>query len=306
MAGRHPEGSRTSSVTHINSYSNETDERPVSFVELFAKLASGENAPKKIEGFARNPILVKQEAVAMQAELERARGLLIGDGPAVVITSEALKRKINASFSAGDWRAALVGYVAGIWLLRTKAATCPSLVPHALSAGVVDEVSGRPEAFDSRLSEVTSWLRVGVDGAAGSSGGPPEDEEEFAIWKSLHLNLAATALKLAEYTLAIAACDVVLAIDNANGKALFRLAKAHEGMGELGKAVTAATAACKAEPQNSESRKLWEGLRSRHQQEKAKFAGKANMFGAASEADPLSSGGGGGGRGMVWSAASIS
>ena len=72
MAGRHPEGSRTSSVTHINSYSNETDERPVSFVELFAKLASGENAPKKIEGFARNPILVKQEAVAMQAELELA------------------------------------------------------------------------------------------------------------------------------------------------------------------------------------------------------------------------------------------
>ena len=98
--------------------------------------------------------------------------------------------------------------------------------------------------------------------AAASSDvaqGSADSQQLLVLSKSLHLNLAAAALKLSAYALAKSACEVVLSVDSANGKALFRLARAHEGAGDVGSALSTAVSACKAEPQNGEARKLLEG-----------------------------------------------
>ena len=307
MAGRHPEGSHTLSVTHINSSMAEDSNKPVvSVTSLVDKLASGENAPQKIDGFARNPVLIEQEAAAMQVELERAHASLRSSASA---TSEAerIKGAANACFSAGNSHVALVGYATALWLLSK--ASCPKLISHALASGTVDEISGRPEVFDGRLTELSSWLQAGgkAMAAAASSDvaqGSADSQQLLVLSKSLHLNLAAAALKLSAYALAKSACEVVLSVDSANGKALFRLARAHEGAGDVGSALSTAVSACKAEPQNGEARKLLEALRKRRQEEKAQFAGKANMFSASSSEG--GSCGGGGSSSMVWSAASLS
>lgn len=307
MAGRHPEGSHTLSVTHINSSMAEDSNKPVvSITSLVDKLASGENAPQKIDGFARNPVLVEQEAAAMQLELERAHASLRSSASA---TSEAerIKGAANACFSAGNSHVALVGYATALWLLSK--ASCPKLISHALASGTVDEISGRPEVFDGRLTELSSWLQAGgkAMAAAASSDaaqGSADSQQLLVLSKSLHLNLAAAALKLSAYALAKSACEVVLSVDSANGKALFRLARAHEGAGDVGSALSTAVSACKAEPQNGEARKLFEALRKRRQEEKAQFAGKVNMFSAS--ASEGGSGGGGGSSSMVWSAATLS
>ena len=93
------------------------------------------------------------------------------------------------------------------------------------------------------LDEVASALGAGSAAAAtsdasSSASAPPDDPEGFAALRvALHLNLAQAALKMSEWAIARTACQWVLASADATSvKALYRLAKAHEGEGELKKA----------------------------------------------------------------------
>ena len=72
----------------------------------------------------------------------------------------------------------------------------------------------------------------------------------------------------------------MLAVDEAHAKALFRLAKAHEGEGDFAAAVSTVSALLKRDAQNGDARRLLDALRKRQAEEKEKFRG---MFAAAEE-----------------------
>ena len=233
MAGRHPEGSRTNSVTHINSFSNEKSDKPlVDIVELMGSLASGVAAPQKMDGFQRNPTLVKQEATAMQTELNRARDSLED----ALAEAEKLKAATNAIFSKGDWKVALVGYVAALWLLRGGKSPCPLLVANSMASGTTEDALWAKRIVDVAAA-VTLWVSEPEPAAAAgaAAGAAPVDVSDggeaataeaatakaatadpgTALRTSLLLNLAAAALKLTEWHLAKAACESVLANEEA-------------------------------------------------------------------------------------------
>lgn len=201
-------GAKVSSVSHINSYADEdpgpdAKEAP-DLIELLSKLAVAEGKEaEKVSGFVRNPKLIKEEAVALQRQLDRMRVSL--DGAARVAQAEALKAAANTQFSAGKSRAALIGYLAGIWFLR-PGPNCPMLVAHAL---VSEEPHG--DDFKRLLAEAADSLGAGA-GTSEADAEAPGGTEGAAVRTSLHLNLAAAALKLSEWATAKAACKFVLSL----------------------------------------------------------------------------------------------
>ena len=225
MINPYTAGSKVNSVTHINSYTPDASTpATVAPVALLEQL--GEEAEEKPDtGFVKNPKIVKDEAVAMRRELEHLRDTL--DGPRRVAQAEELKAVANRHFSAGKWRAALVGYLAGIWLVR-RSSDCPLLVALAMS-----QISTRGEDFKAALAQVANALGAAVPGVAAAEGEAEAEEAATAVRVSLHLNMAAVALKISEWAIAKSACEYVLSVDISHVKALFRLAKVHEGEGEL-------------------------------------------------------------------------
>lgn len=153
MAGRHPEGSRTNSVTHINSFDEKSDKPIVDIVALMGNLASGVAAPQKIDGFQRNPTLVKQEASAMQTDLNRARDSLED----VLAEAEKLKAATNAIFAKGDWKVALVGYVAALWLACGGRSPCPMLVANSMASGTTEDALWAKRIVDVAAA-VSLWM----------------------------------------------------------------------------------------------------------------------------------------------------
>ena len=276
--------SKVHSVSHLNSYAP-TGTAKSTAAALYAKLARGEKMNEnggKIEGFMRNPTLVKQEAEAMQDELRLACDALHDDASRVA-EAEDIKVVANGAFSAASWRVALIGYVTAIWQLRHGSRAAPTLVAHVLASGAVDD-----EECMARLKTLPSWLRGAPQALAPASDGAADDADgaardgaaaaaaataAAALRLSLHLNLAAAALKLSEWDVAKAACEAVLSTDAQNAKALFRLAKAHEGEGELAKALAALVALLKCDAKNGDARRLHEVLRKRHLDERSQYAG---------------------------------
>jgi len=87
----------------------------------------------------------------------------------------------------------------------------------------------------------------------------PEGAEE-QLYISLHLNVAAVALKEKQYTLAISSCEEVLKKSPSNVKALFRSYQGHDGEKNLDKAKEFLQKAAEADPSDKsiqvEQRKL--------------------------------------------------
>lgn len=255
--------------THINSYNPETDptlpgwtapnDLSVPPATLLAKLGDGSAGHEEMSGFARNPKLVKEDIAATAARLEASRDEL-GE-PERLLCAESLKAEANTQFAAGRWCVAVVGYVAGLFFLRRGRSPCPPLVSSALAIGK----TAAPEVARG-LAEVAAAVRAAE---YGGGGGEPEE----ALRTSLHLNLAAAALKLDEWGVAKAACEAVLAGDAAHPKALFRLAKALEGEGELGRAISVITTLLRHNAQNAEARRLLDALRQRQAEQKGAFKG---------------------------------
>ena len=169
--------------------------------------------------------------------------------------AEETKQQANAHFGDAKWRVSVVGYLAGIWFLKKGSPPCPRLV--------ASEMAG--------LDEVESAIGAGC--ALDASEPADESEAVIALRTALHLNLAQAALKLDEWAIARACCEYVLSADDANVKALFRLAKAQQGTGELQAAVNTVSKLLKREPANAEARKLLDALRKQQSREKKAFSG---------------------------------
>ena len=165
--------------------------------------------------------------------------------------AETFKAQANVQFGAAAWKTAVVGYLAGIWMIKRGEAPCPVLVA----------------SHDSGLGEVASSLG---DGSALSG---EELEAVSRLRVVLHLNLAAAALKLSEWDTARTACEHVLEFESNNSKALFRLAKALEGAQRVEDAISVTARLLKADATNLEGRRLQNELRARQRKESSMFKG---------------------------------
>ena len=260
------------SVTHINSFSADqtkaeaihagaTPPSTLTPVAQLARLGEGSQAKPDISGFVRNPKLVKEDVMLQRVELGTFRDAL--DAPGRLAHALLLKDEANLHFAQGRWRVAMVGYLTGLWLLRSGRGACPLLASAALATGRTEGAQ-----FDLGLGEVAA-----VVGAADYGESTAQAEGTAPLCTSLHLNLAATALKASDWPIAKAACERVLAADETHAKATFRLAKAHEGAGDGRAALAVLAPLLKREPQNGDARRLHEALRRELAEERGRFKG---------------------------------
>ena len=110
-----------------------------------------------------------------------------------------------------------------------------------------------------------------------------------SVRTALRLNVAAASLKLEEWHSAKAACEVVLSEEPNQAKALYRLAQAHEGLGELSSAISVLKERLlKHEPSHREAAKLLRTLKERNESERKMFGGLFDRAqGAGTELDGL-------------------
>ena len=286
-------------VSHFNHVDDEQDANapPLEPSGPLAALGTAEERLRVKKFFVRNPKLLKEQAIKFKRSIESGRNNI--DTTARFKQAEMWKTGANVLFSNGKPHAALIGYLVGIWYLRQGRPACPMAIAYTVASAKDAEA----EFTTSGLGDIAAWLdvptatvEVGKEVQAGDSSQAEAAEDakeapgvdasesdatasaEASLLRiSLHLNAAAAALKLSEWPAARAACEVVLAVDALNNKALFRLAKAHEGGGDLKAALTAVVALIKRDPQNRDARSLHEELKKRQAEEKDKFK---NLFGA--------------------------
>ncbi|KAL1526670.1 hypothetical protein AB1Y20_015374 [Prymnesium parvum] len=260
-------GARVLSASHINSYACEASAEEIaslSLAELLSSVGSADRE-KPMKGFVRNPKLVKGEALEMQRKLDQLHHSL--DAPGRMAQADAMKAGANQHFSQGSWNAALVGYLAGIWLLR-RGSSCPIVVAHAFASHCT-----RDADFKAGLAQVQSALGAGAATLNAGDDSATGDADAAALRMALHLNLAAAALKISEWEIAKAACEYVISVEALHAKALFRLAKAHEGQGEVSRAISVVMQLLKSDSQNKDARTLLDVLRKRQAEEKGMFGG---------------------------------
>ena len=164
------------------------------------------------------------------------------------------KVEANSHFAARDWRSSVISYLTGIWFLQRGDQPCPPAI----------------------LSQSDSLHGVSTSLGEGESEEQEEErgaEERQALRVTLHLNLAAAALKLKEWEIARVACEYVFEKQGyaAPSKTFFRLAKAHEGEGSLPEAIALLEHLLTKEPYNMESVELLEGLQRRQKTAEAKL-----------------------------------
>ena len=210
----------------------------------------GDELPPQPPGPQEDPEAVRQQRSGLE---DMRRGM---DAAARLDKAEECKAQANEHFKNGKWKVSVVGYVAGIWFLKAGSPPCPRLV--------ASQESGFDE-IESALGDGSGSITADVQNADGAS----------ALRITCHLNLAQAALKLSEWNVARVACRYVLegAGDERNAKALFRLAKAEQGAGELGAAAGTVARLLKHDSSNAEARKLGEELRRQKAKEKKAFSG---------------------------------
>ena len=218
--------------------------RPFRSTEAFQAALSADVEAMKASGNAMDVAGLEQRAfVAVR------RGM---DGAQRIVKGEECKAEANMNFANKDWLGALVAYLAGIWFLQRGEPPCPPIV-----------ASG-----SDGLDAVAAALGAGEPSFLGQSEPPLTKEQEArreAVRVTLHLNLAAAALKLRRWDICRTACQYVLMMDGADAspKALFRLAKAHEGEGSLAEAAAALERLLARDPANTDATKLLDAIRAR-------------------------------------------
>ncbi len=221
------------------------------------------------------PNAPNEDPAGVAAQREGLEEMRRGMTPAERLAkADECKRQANEHFGNGKWRVSMVGYVAGIFFLKHGEPRCPLLV--------ASEVRGLDEVSDALGAGTSGGGGGGGDGTTATGVATPEEAEgAMPMRVACHLNLAAAALKLQEWTIARAACEYVLtSVDAAHPKALFRLAKAYEGAGEVGPATSTVAKLLKHDAANAEARKLHEALKKRSAKERSAFK---NMFERARE-----------------------
>ena len=187
------------------------------------------------------------------------------DGAARIAKAEACKKEANEHFAAKRWHKALAGYVAGIWYIARGEPECPWVVVHPRSADDDNALHMIPEALGAGAPATLS-VEVGDDAMYLLQ----EDKRDL-VRMALHLNVAAAALKISQWPIAIKACEYVIESRGAGApaKARFRLAKAYEGDGRLDEAKEALDTLLAIEPDHPDGKKFHEkvskALRSKHE-----------------------------------------
>ena len=294
-------------VTHVNHVDDDGGAivDPIDPADALAALAIAEDRVGERKYFVRNPKLLMQDARELQTAMRRGRNSL--DAAGRLTQAEMWKAGSNRCFTDGKSHAALVGYLVGLWYLRSGSPQCPLLIAHAMTCakekeaevsleglrdvpaflqglGTDDESSAAAPAPAPAAVEVSdasesapdsaTAAEAGTDGApAGSAGDAEGAARAAALRVSLHLNVAAAALKLLLWPIVKAACEAVLRVEPSNSKALFRLAKAHEGEGDLKAAVAALVTLIKGDKANGDARRMLDAVKRRQADEREKFKG---------------------------------
>lgn len=165
------------------------------------------------------------------------------------------KAEANEHFASEDWRSGVVSYLAGIWFLQRGEPPCPLVIV----------------SRSDSLSGVVDALGDGVSSEEEDERGASERQE---LRVTLHLNLAAAALKLEEWEVARMACEYVFGVQGfgAPSKAFFRLAKAHAGEGSFPEARALLERLLASEPRNGEAAALLDEVRRRQTAEEGKLS----------------------------------
>ena len=177
--------------------------------------------------------------------------------------AQKLKAEANAAFGRESYALAMRSYLTALWLLKPDEPTPPRALsePATPSASALQTVVGDSDATD-----------------------------ESTLQHALLLNVAAAALRLSDWPMARCACDYVLRREPTHSKALYRLAQAHEGTGQLVDALEVLRTLLKHEPSNRDAARLAASIRARSGAEK-------KMFGGLFEKAQRGGGGGAGGAG---------
>ena len=209
--------------------------------------------------------------------------------------AEKLKAEANEAFGRGEYGLAMRSYLTGLWLLRLDDPPLPKVLtePEAPSGPplmrMLESDSAVPLPAPAPMP-TTSAVAAADAPASASEPQPPEEiagndgeddgsatEAEaklVAVRKTLHLNVAAAAIKMAEWGAARVACKHVLGVEPANAKALYRLAQAHEGLGDLTVALGVLQHQLLTEhPGHKEGARLAATLKARAAKERKMFGG---------------------------------
>jgi hypothetical protein len=190
-------------VTHINHYETDgpNDAPPVEPSGPLAALGHAEERLGERKYFVRNPKLLKEDALVLQKQLEQGRNAL--DEAGRVTQAELWKIGANVLFSEGKPHGALYGYLVGVWYLRAGRPACPMPVAYTIVSAKEKEA----EFTATNVSELATWLSAALlaptraadeppDVSAEGQGDGEEAESVTTLRTSLHLNVAAAALKL--------------------------------------------------------------------------------------------------------------
>lgn len=161
-------------------------------------------------------------------------------GAALLAEVEARKERANGLYGRELYDSALMHYFNAIWLLKPKR---PSYPP------VLNEQQPATGAAAAPL--LGGWHGV-------TAGAADVAARESALRVSLHLNVAAVALKKGDPELAREACTQLLDAQKTSAypKALYRLALAHEQLGDAHAAVKALTRLLAIDSDHLEARSL--------------------------------------------------
>ena len=193
-------------------------------------------------------------------------------------SAENFKAQANEQLLDGELEMAMRLYLTGVWLLKRGDPPLPAaLTSKKLPSGA----SLLPALGDSGTAAHKAFGPISADEEHADGIGP--------VRRVLHLNLAQCALKSGDWLVVRAACEFVLTDEPTNVKALFRLARAFEGEGELSSAMGVLSARLlEVEPTHKEARTLLTTLRKRRGAEKAMFGDVfAKAAGGGGETDGL-------------------
>ena len=199
------------------------------------------------------------------AHLTAERAAQTLSGAELLAEVELRKSRANELFKRDLWDPAIQVYLTAIWLLKPSARP---QYPEVLSGQV-------PPSGSDAVQCLGGW-RGGVS---------DEEARETELRLSLHLNVAACALKRSDYECAREACAQVLERGQ-NAKALYRLAQALDGQGDTRGAIKSLSALLKmdGEQHHKGARTLLAELRARTEAEKDLFkgiGGKKDGFGSS-------------------------
>ena len=247
------------------------DSALVSLLEKWGPSTTAEESDINTKMMHLDPMLAPKQQELLRAyrrSLER---------PERIARATLYKSLGTAQFTKEAWRIALVAYLAGVWMLRDGDPPCPKLLANHLCE-LEDVAAALGPAMTPPAPDSPSATGTATDESLSTSlppSPPPQRlDERAALRTALLMNVAAAALKLSEWRLARTACEAVLAVEPRHPKAMWRVAKAHEGDNNLSEAINVATKLVRSDASNAEASKLLVHLQKR----KAKYGKMFNSF----------------------------